>query len=674
MAESKKDLFDFILGLGNETLPESSRKNKKRTRGLPDDKSRRMLAETYLKVQHRLWPDLVKAGILPEITEANIGEMAEQFRQVFLSGKWSLFTHNLAKPSWVALAAAYIRFSHDNSNPRSLDQQLELTLKKARELNFFVPWQFVFADFAVTGMTAARHGYQLVKNLMQHGPKEVDCLVFDDQGRATRNSIEALHLGNMISSCKKRMVGASDGFDSSSDYSKIMLHIFAMLHEMFIIQLSAKVRRGMGDAFSLGKNIYAPAVGYKLVDKRDKDGTLIVDVEGFVEKIRITDEVEAKWVCDAYHWYADLSWSLIRIVRMFNDNKVGGSINWSCAGVKQMLRRSTYRGVEYYEMTKQVCDPDSGAIKTTNKPKSDWKVREVPEARIVPDDLWERTQVRLDKSDEIFARKRKGKTPSRTELFPKTLFRPICGDCKNPMSLGRSGKYAAYFCNHGRMGSDNCSFRSYKAAGIIDRAILDRISREYFTEEFIVKVVELANERLQSTPKSEAIDGISLDRAIRQREQKIRQLNALLDCTEDTSNLQSIFKKVAELEEKNAAEKALLAEAIKPKQVVPNAITTKEVSTLLDDLRALLNDDVGAAAPVLSALTGPVVVTHEPKEEGGKPEWKAHFMLNAVPVFLFLARKRNCPTAGAWDLLNVGDWTIGEKVELWLPSRKQSKK
>jgi hypothetical protein len=109
-------------------------------------------------------------------------------------------------------------------------------------------------------------------------------------------------------------------------------------------------------------------------------------------------------------------------------------------------------------------------------------------------------------------------------------------------------------------------------------------------------------------------------------------------------------REVSELKQKLASAKVRNG----PK---PQPLTAEAVGSLLGDLRDLLRDDIGAAAPVLAALTGPVVVTQEVVEKGGKPEWVARFTLNAVPVLLSLAAKKGCPTGGALEFLKGTDTT-----------------
>ncbi len=95
--------------------------------------------------------------------------MAERFRRQFLDGGLAVGEPRIANASVVAMVACYIRYSSDNSNPRSLDQQLRLILDRAKQNGHFVPWSYVFADAAVTGTTAERRGYILSKN---NGPQE----------------------------------------------------------------------------------------------------------------------------------------------------------------------------------------------------------------------------------------------------------------------------------------------------------------------------------------------------------------------------------------------------------------------------------------------------------------------------------------------------------------------
>lgn len=261
-------------------------------KGLPDGGARLELAQTYLDIQRRLWPRAVELGTLPAPTPGDARKLADEFLARFRgepAGADGQPTGGLGK----RLGAAYLRYSCDNSNPRSLDQQLKNALERAARDGTFVPWELVFADAAVTGTTADRRGYALAKAAMTRPAGGPECLYVDEIGRASRDAVEALRLGKLVEAARKRMVGASDNFDSDAPTSKLQLHLFAMLNEWFVDQLRTKVVRGMGGGFARGKNLGKAAVGYRLVPLLDAGGRQVVGDTGKPQSRKQIDEVQA---------------------------------------------------------------------------------------------------------------------------------------------------------------------------------------------------------------------------------------------------------------------------------------------------------------------------------------------------------------------------------------------
>lgn len=318
-------------------------------------------------------------------------------------------------------------------------------------------------------------------------------------------------------------------------------------------------------------------------------------------------------------------------------------------------------------MTYQVRDPGSGGVTVKRRPPSEWKRREVPHLRIIPDDLWERAAARLAKSKEVYDTSRKAGKPSRTELHHKTLVRPVCGVCGKPLWLGRSGKYASFFCLQGKDGKDGCTLTGYKSARIVENAVIGRVAQEVLTDTFVAELVEGANRFLAEQPDTAgAEDTKSLDAQIQKKQRAIDAITGQLGHADETTDLKPVFDRVAVLQREVSELKQKLASAKARNGPKPQPLTAEAVGSLLGDLRDLLRDDIGAAAPVLAALTGPVVVTQEVVEKGGKPEWVARFTLNAVPVLLSLAAKKGCPTGGAWEFLNTRGWTTPRSVTVTL--------
>src|SRR5206468_3106056 len=150
--------------------------------------------------------------------------LAKQFRTSFRRKRLASFTHTLKKVPWTTLGVSYLRYSDDNSNPRSLDQQLKIQLRRAREERVFVPWEYVFADARVTGTTAHRRGYNLAKKALRQ-EEAVKVLYVDELGRASRDVVETLFLGRLVKRLKKRLLGVSDSFDIRSPLATVFLAI-----------------------------------------------------------------------------------------------------------------------------------------------------------------------------------------------------------------------------------------------------------------------------------------------------------------------------------------------------------------------------------------------------------------------------------------------------------------
>ncbi len=214
-----------------------------------------------------------------------------------------------ALPVGQAVAACYLRFSCDNSNPRSLAQQLRNCLERAHRDGLFVPWALVFADAAVTGTHANRRGYQMSRLVMDGEQEVAGVLVIDEIGRASRDAVEALELGRSIERTARRLLGASDGFDSATAQSRMMLGIFAMLHEWFVDQLRHKVARAMRDAFQRGDVVGTAGFGYVMEKLTDADGNVVFTPKGTVKQQKRVCEDMAKDVVRMFELFVHSKWS-----------------------------------------------------------------------------------------------------------------------------------------------------------------------------------------------------------------------------------------------------------------------------------------------------------------------------------------------------------------------------
>jgi DNA invertase Pin-like site-specific DNA recombinase len=598
--------------------------------------------------------------------------MASEFKARFLGEHAELEGHSIPCKKGTSIGVTYVRYSDDSSNPRSLDQQLGLILERARKDNVYNPWRNVFADAAVTGTVAARTGYTLAKAAIQ--APEASCLYIDEIGRASRYAIESLRLGRLVAdTLRKRLVGVSDGFDSESPQSKLVLSVYAMLQEWYSDQLRIKVKRGQKDAFQQGGNLHSPPFGYKLVPKRDGAGNPIQDHNGKTRHTIEIDKEAAAWVKELFRLYTEEKWSLLKIGRYFNEQAVDGKHTWTATKVKQLLTRETYMGVQVRGMTSMLRDPETGNIRVIHHPEEEWIRREAPHLRIISEELWEKTKERL-KACRLIIRKGQRSRAPKSELYPTTLLRPVCGCCGHELYLGRSGKYPSYHCPNGVNGSHGCTMRSYKAVRIVEDAVLSHIRDQVLCTEFLDKVLTETNEQRAAYARKPPVDPAPLRAKIKKAEKTAERLSSIIEEHGD-EDLGSLVERLKRHEAELKELRAQLREAETRKAKPVRRLTLEEFEPLMEDLRDLLNDDVAKAAPILRSLTGPILVTEAPwiKSARGTP-WLAEFSVNMMPVLAELSAGRNCPTTDISDLLNAHTWTSAVKVKLLIRFRPKFEK
>jgi DNA invertase Pin-like site-specific DNA recombinase/transcription initiation factor TFIIIB Brf1 subunit/transcription initiation factor TFIIB len=654
--------------------------------GLPERSGLLDLARTYLETQARLWPDLVGTAAVPAADAATIAAMADGFERRFRQQHAEVFRPGGTPAVWLALAVAYLRFSDENSNPRSLDQQLLNVLNRARRDGVFVPWCYVMADAAVSGTLACRTGYTLAKTIVERRDEfGVSWFLIDDLSRLSRNTIESLRHGELAEATGVRVVGSSDGYDSANPQSSLLLPVLGSMNEAFITQLRSKVKRGMDDAFRRGDNIQPPGVGYRLVDVKDAHGNLVITHKNTIEKVVEIDPEAADWTRRGAAMIAYEGKSAIDVARLFNERKVGGKQTWSDSRVRQHYARERLVGKDVLHKSRQATDRQTGKKKVIYLPKSEWIWRDVPHLRILTDELAKAVLEKLGRGAESFGRKAKDrrKKASRVDLYPKVLIRPICGGCGNPMILGRSDdKYQSFFCFNANNGIQGCANRGYKSARIIDDAVLGRVMATLFTDDFLADLTFDVNKRLAWIARQPVTSTEKLEQEIANEDRQLKRLTDRLEKLDDT-HLDAVIAKAEEMGRQLAAKRERLKELQRAGQRPKvKSVREQDVVAALGTLRELLQGDVGVAAQVLKALVGDVVVEARKVEGKARPEMVARFTINAIPAMALLARgqapKSDDPTVTMWEFLHGDRWTMPSEggfpgLDVTVPLRKPPK-
>ncbi|MDB5344993.1 MAG: hypothetical protein JWP89_3370 [Schlesneria sp.] len=648
----------------NDLQPRAQRKRKRSSaeRGLASDSDLADLASVYLETQHRLWPELVKKGIVPAKSEGVIRQMVEQYKECHQGHQLDASAvANQYRDLLIKLAAAYARYSCDNSSPTSIVDQVVNALEKAHEHGRFIPWEFIFTDYSVSGLDSGRLGYLNCKSLINDPGKSIDTVYIDDFSRASRDSLEWWRLGWFCKRVGMRMFGASDGFDLFSPNWDIFITIYGLLSRLFIRNTQEKVARGMKGAARRKTCLGRPPLGLTRKAVRGAQGEPVVRGNGKPLFTWEIDPISRQIVELLFHLFVDLRLSAYQISKQFNQQKIDGTDTWSESTVKKMLWNPAYIGVFIWNRTRREYDYEKEKFVKVRNARSEWIVNYAPEKAIIPMEKWRAARRLLAQS------KRKPGSPKpvsrnqarSTTLFSATLF---CAYCGRELTLYRSaGKYKNMFCQNGRGSVHGCELCTSKSTRVIEDCLLGFLRVAVLTETAIDELVVRANEHLKTlaaTPKIDAAPNRSKIASLQKKIDFLHQRIEILTASE-TELCEGYERRIKQHQkEMNELRKQVKA-ADQANMAVPTKLSKKSLRSYLPELRAILDQEIPVAAEAIRKLTGPISIRQEPipgKTHGAR--WIATFSPDLLAFLRHVTRGKDYPDSITLEFLCHGIWTI----------------
>ncbi|MCB4802168.1 DNA invertase Pin-like site-specific DNA recombinase [Methylobacterium brachiatum] len=191
----------------------------------------------------------------------------------------------------------------------------------------------------------------------------------------------------------------------------------------------------------------------------------------------------------------------------------GGRI--TSQGVEGMLRNARYIGLLFHNRTQTVKDPDSGSKKVHVRPRDEWIVTEVPEARIVEQEVWDRVRaIQASQVSHAFE-------PKEERASYLLSGRVACPECGRWMNAGRTHRNKYWKCTEAYV-YDTCAHtRTYSVTGL-DGLVLETVAEELADPAFAEAYAESYNEE-----RAKAGSGDSGQRS--RMEHRVRMLTRKLD-------------------------------------------------------------------------------------------------------------------------------------------------
>lgn len=282
--------------------------------------------------------------------------------------------------------ALYARYSSDNQREASIADQFRICRAYAEKQG----WSIVeeYSDQATSGASLLRSGIQsLIADALRG---RFDIVLSEAMDRLSRDQEDIAGLFKRFVFANVKMVTLSEG-----DVTHLHVGLKGTMNALFLKDLADKVRRGLrgrvGDGKSGGGNSY----GYDVVKSFDEKGEP-------ARGNRTINDSEAEVVRRIFREYA-AGVSPKRIAGKLNQESIAGPAGreWGFTTIYGSPKRSNgilnnemYIGRIVWNRQRFVKDPDTGKRVSRLNPREEWVSQDVPELRIIDQDLWDAVKTR----------------------------------------------------------------------------------------------------------------------------------------------------------------------------------------------------------------------------------------------------------------------------------------
>jgi DNA invertase Pin-like site-specific DNA recombinase len=448
-------------------------------------------------------------------------------------------------------AVIYARYSSDNQRDESIEDQIRV----CRGIIDAKGWSLasVYSDAAISGATTLRPGYQKLLEDARGGV--FDVIVAEALDRLSRDQEDVASLYKHLSFAGVDLVTVAEG-----EVNELHVGLKGTMNALYLKDLAAKTRRGLEGRVRQGRSGGGISYGYDVIREVDASGE---PVRGG----RSINDAEAAIVRRIFSEFAAGA-SPRTIARRLNAEKIPGpgSRSWSDTTIRGhhtrrtgILHNDLYIGRMVWNKQRYVKDPRTGRRLARLNSESAWITHELPELRIIDQELWDRVEARLGR-----IRKSPGIEKAKATRFwenrrPKHLFTGliVCGGCGSPFaSVGRT--YLA--CSAARR-QGTCSNKRGIPRTVLENLILDALTRHLMAPDLVKAFIIEFHAELNRLNR-ERENGFALKR--RALDETSRKLDGLIEAVADGLRTPGLKAKLDELEQRKADLEAELTSAPLP--------------------------------------------------------------------------------------------------------------
>lgn len=441
----------------------------------------------------------------------------------------------------------YARFSSDNQNSRSIDDQIADCRDRAEAEGW--PIIDVFTDYAISGAAGMGEEQRPGMNALldRLGQGDIQQVLVDSTSRYARNQGDGHHIRDQINFHGARLYTLSMG-----EIDAMRGAITGLLDEQQRKDLAHHIRRGQKGVVREGRAPAGLAFGYRRANRLDQKGDLI-------RGLREIDADEAATVLRIFTEYAGGASARAIALQLNREGVAGprGSI-WNASTIRGdrqrkngLLRNRLYRGELVHNRTRKVVDPRTRRTLIRPNPESEWVSHQVDALRIVPVELFDRVQEQLaGRAIGDFRKQRR----------PKRLLSGLmeCGICGGPFIVIGTSKWG---CAKRREGS-TCANR-----GTIENEMAENRVMRGLTEGMLNPDVVAAYVREYHRDFAKNVAAVTRDRG--RLERAIAEATAKIDRLVDAIGRGADIEEVRDALAATKAERAAAQDALKDLEDLP---------------------------------------------------------------------------------------------------------
>lgn len=437
--------------------------------------------------------------------------------------------------------ALYARYSSDNQSVASIEDQFRVCREHAGREG----WKIVgtYHDAAISGASVIlRPGVQALLADAQRGA--FNMVLAEALDRVSRDQADVATLFKHLRFAGIEIVTLAEG-----EISELHVGLKGTMNALFLKDLAAKTHRGIRGRVEKGKSGGGLCYGYDVVKRTDRAGEP-------VRGERTINEGQAEIVRRIFREFA-AGISPRAIARRLNDEGIPGpaGILWTDSTLRGHAKRGTglinnelYIGRLVWNRLRYLKDPSTGKRVSRLNPPEDWITTEVPELRIVDDEIWQAVKARQGELAVKYAHVITATRAAHANRLngthrPRSLLSGllVCGCCGGPYALRGQDRYAC--SNHVMNGS--CANSRTIARETLEARMLAGLRDRLMAPEIAAEAMRAYAEETNRLNRARRASGAADRKALTETQAKIKAIVTLI---EDGGGSRAMVTRLRELE------------------------------------------------------------------------------------------------------------------------------